>query len=83
MACFQRKFFFKNLCYTHPPESYDWNLLRMRLLILFSRWGQGMTGPSQWKDAGVVHESLSNVMMVCPRFLSMYAELKLSKFHEV
>ena len=28
-----------------------------------STWGQGMTGPSQWKDAGCVHPSLEGVKM--------------------
>ena len=28
-----------------------------------STWGQGMTGPSQWKDAQCVHPSLGGVKM--------------------
>ncbi|KAI1845674.1 hypothetical protein JX265_005364 [Neoarthrinium moseri] len=30
---------------------------------MFSTWGQGSTGPSQWKDAGCVHPSLQGVKM--------------------
>ncbi|KAK8138608.1 Poly polymerase [Apiospora sp. TS-2023a] len=30
---------------------------------MFSTWGQGMTGPSQWKDAQCVHPSLEGVKM--------------------
>jgi len=33
---------------------------------LFSTWGQGITGPSKWKDAKVVHESLAGVKIVSP-----------------
>jgi len=31
---------------------------------LYSTWGQGITGPSKWKDAKVVHESLAGVKIV-------------------
>jgi poly [ADP-ribose] polymerase len=31
---------------------------------MHSTWGKGTTGPSKWKDAKVVHPSLSGVMMV-------------------
>ena len=31
---------------------------------MFSTWGKGRVGPSQWKDASCVHPSLSGVMMV-------------------
>lgn len=30
---------------------------------MYSTWGQGMTGPVKWKDAGCVHESLKGVKM--------------------
>ncbi|KAI0543174.1 poly polymerase catalytic domain-containing protein [Xylaria digitata] len=30
---------------------------------MLSTWGQGMTGPSKWKDAGCVHPSLKGVKM--------------------
>ncbi|TKA72724.1 hypothetical protein B0A55_05551 [Friedmanniomyces simplex] len=30
---------------------------------MYSTWGQGMTGPKEWKDAGCVHPSLEGVMM--------------------
>ncbi|KAK2001053.1 PARP-domain-containing protein [Colletotrichum falcatum] len=30
---------------------------------MWSTWGQGMTGPSQWKDAGCVNPSLKGVKM--------------------
>ncbi|RYP79322.1 hypothetical protein DL769_003003 [Monosporascus sp. CRB-8-3] len=30
---------------------------------MWSTWGKGMTGPSKWKDAACVHESLKGVMM--------------------
>ncbi|KXJ92013.1 poly polymerase catalytic domain-domain-containing protein [Microdochium bolleyi] len=30
---------------------------------MYSTWGKGMTGPSQWKDAGCVHPSLGGVKM--------------------
>ncbi len=35
---------------------------------MHSTWGQGRTGPSQWKDAGSVHPSLAGVMMVSESF---------------
>lgn len=31
---------------------------------MWSTWGKGRTGPSQWKDAKCVHQSLAGVMMV-------------------
>lgn len=31
---------------------------------MVSTWGMGSTGPSQWMDAGVVHESLKGIKMV-------------------
>lgn len=31
---------------------------------MYSTWGQGMTGPSKWKDAKVVHNSLADVKIV-------------------
>lgn len=31
---------------------------------LFCSWGQGLTGPSLWKDAECVHPSLKGVKMV-------------------
>lgn len=34
---------------------------------MYSTWGQGSTGPKQWKDARCVHPSLAGVMMVSPR----------------
>ncbi|RYP02514.1 hypothetical protein DL765_010734 [Monosporascus sp. GIB2] len=30
---------------------------------MWSTWGKGITGPSKWKDAACVHESLKGVMM--------------------
>lgn len=30
----------------------------------YSTWGKGMTGPSKWKDAGVLHPSLEGAIMV-------------------
>lgn len=33
---------------------------------MVSTWGQGSTGPSQWKDASCVHPSLAGVKMVSP-----------------
>ncbi|TLD14255.1 uncharacterized protein PgNI_02811 [Pyricularia grisea] len=30
---------------------------------MYSTWGRGMTGPSKWKDAGAVHDSLKGVKM--------------------
>ncbi|KAJ8131654.1 hypothetical protein O1611_g1968 [Lasiodiplodia mahajangana] len=30
---------------------------------MLSTWGQGMTGPTKWKDAGCVHPSLNGVKM--------------------
>ncbi|GAW25108.1 putative poly polymerase 2 adp-ribosyltransferase 2 protein [Rosellinia necatrix] len=30
---------------------------------MLSTWGQGMVGPSQWKDAGCVNPSLKGVKM--------------------
>jgi poly [ADP-ribose] polymerase 2/3/4 len=32
---------------------------------LHSTWGQGLVGPSQWKDAKCIHPSLAGVKMVC------------------
>jgi len=37
---------------------------------LYSTWGQGMTGPSKWKDATAIHESLAGVKIVS--FLSSF-----------
>lgn len=41
---------------------------------MFSTWGKGRVGPSQWKDASCVHPSLSGVMMVSEsKLLSWYS----------
>lgn len=38
-----------------------------------STWGQGITGPKGWKDAGCVHPSLAGVTMVCLRFFCLHS----------
>ncbi|KAF4453009.1 poly ADP-ribose polymerase [Fusarium austroafricanum] len=34
---------------------------------MHSTWGQGKTGPSEWMDAGVVHENLKGIKMPDPK----------------
>ncbi|GKT41302.1 poly [ADP-ribose] polymerase 2-B [Colletotrichum spaethianum] len=42
---------------------------------MWSTWGQGRTGPSQWKDAGCVNPSLKGIKMV--RMIRMHSDTRI------